>query len=99
VPAAFAAYDASVAAKPPLKLSTIDHIRMSTQRQRLTPVFEDAGDGWFMARIAEIPAVITQGHGIEDARSMLDDALREYLAFLVDEGRPLPDGVSADAQI
>lgn len=34
------------------------------------------------ARLAEIPAVITVGHDREEARALIEDALREYLLAL-----------------
>ena len=47
--------------------------------ENLTVVFEQVENGWIQARIAEIPAVITVGHDREEARSLVEDALREYL--------------------
>jgi hypothetical protein len=38
---------------------------------RFTAIYEDAGDGWVMARIAELPEVITQGTSEEEARQMV----------------------------
>ena len=45
----------------------------------LTVVFEDVEDGWVQARIAEVPAVITVGRDRDEARSLVEDALREYI--------------------
>jgi|tagenome__1003787_1003787.scaffolds.fasta_scaffold19317106_2 predicted RNase H-like HicB family nuclease len=72
---------------------------MSTERAVLTPVFEDDADGWVMARIAELPEVITAGRDREDAHEMLRDALREYLLFLIEDGRPLPRGVTLETPV
>jgi predicted RNase H-like HicB family nuclease len=50
----------------------------------LTVVFEPVEDGWVQARIAEVPAVITVGRDRSEARSMVEDALREYLLAVGD---------------
>jgi predicted RNase H-like HicB family nuclease len=50
---------------------------------RFTAIYEDAGDGWVMARIAELPEVITQGASEEEAREMVQSALRDWLEFYV----------------
>jgi predicted RNase H-like HicB family nuclease len=51
---------------------------------RFTAIYEDAGDGWVMARIAELPEVITQGASEEEAREMVQTALRDWLEFYVE---------------
>ncbi len=48
----------------------------------LTAVFEPVENGWTQARIEELPAVITAGPTIEEARALLLDALHEYLLSL-----------------
>jgi len=65
------------------------------EKPTLTLVFEPVEDGWVMARIAELPAVITQGRNRDDAREMLADALREYLAAT---GQPAVD-IGADHEL
>ena len=70
-----------------------------TRDATLTPVFEEVEAGWVQGRIAEIPSIVTAGRNREEAEVMLRDALREYLRFLRDEGRPLPNGLSVDAEI
>lgn len=58
---------------------------------RLTVVYEDAGDGWVMASIAELPAVLTQGATIDEVRTMVHSARRDWLAIDVQHGdRPEP---------
>ena len=56
--------------------------------ENLTVVFEVVEGGWVQARIAEIPAVITVGHNREEARSLVEDALREYLLASAPVERP-----------
>jgi predicted RNase H-like HicB family nuclease len=50
---------------------------------RFTVIYEDAGDGWTMARIAEVSEIITQGATVEEARRMVQSALRDWLEFYV----------------
>ncbi len=54
----------------------------------LTVVYEDAGEGWIMASIPELPGVITQGRAREEARFMIRDALREMLLARAQVGSP-----------
>jgi predicted RNase H-like HicB family nuclease len=42
---------------------------------RFNVVYEDAGDGWVYAHVPELPEVQTQGEGMEQARSMVMDAI------------------------
>lgn len=53
----------------------------------LTIVFELVEDGWVQARIAEVPAVITVGRDRAEARSLVEDALREYLLAVADDDK------------
>jgi predicted RNase H-like HicB family nuclease len=41
----------------------------------LTIRYEDAGDGWVMAQVAEIPGAISQGKTRDEARANVIDAL------------------------
>lgn len=59
-------------------------VPMAEERVRLTVVYEDAGDGWVMARIPQLPGVLTQGETVEEARAMIASALRDYLEFYVE---------------
>lgn len=43
-------------------------------------VYEDAGQGWIMARIPSVKGVISQGRTREEARENVIDALRLMLA-------------------
>lgn len=66
-------------------------------RVELTVVFEDAGDGWIMARVPELPGIITQGPDRDEARRMARSAVRDWLTWWLDEHRaddkdpPAPD--------
>lgn len=55
----------------------------------LTAVFEEVENGWMQVRIAELPEVVTAGPTIEDAKSLLADALREYLLSLAQDAEPV----------
>ncbi len=46
---------------------------------RLTVRFEDAGEGWVLATIPEVPGAISQGRTREQARENVIDALRVVL--------------------
>jgi len=56
----------------------------------LTPIFEEVENGWIQARIKELPEVVTAGPSREEAWVLLQDALREYVASLQEDGLPLP---------
>ncbi len=48
----------------------------------LTAVYEPVEGGWVQARIQELPAVITAGPSLDEAKALLLDALREYVLSL-----------------
>ena len=39
----------------------------------------DAGDGWTLTRVREIPAIVTQGATVDEAREIVRSALRDWL--------------------
>jgi predicted RNase H-like HicB family nuclease len=45
--------------------------------------FDGAGDGWTLARVREVPAIVTQGATIDEARDMVRSALRDWLEHYV----------------
>jgi predicted RNase H-like HicB family nuclease len=47
---------------------------------QLTIVYEDAGDGWIMASIPQLPGTRSQGRTRKEARENVIDALRVMLA-------------------
>jgi predicted RNase H-like HicB family nuclease len=57
---------------------------------RFTPIYEEVENGWIQGRIKELPGVITAAPTRDEARDMLADALHEFVAFHVEEGKPLP---------
>lgn len=50
----------------------------------LSILYEPVEDGWVQARIEELPAVITVAPTRAEARTLVLDALREYLLSLRD---------------
>ncbi len=67
---------------------------------RFTIIYEDAGGGWTMARVAEVPEVITQGATVAEARSMVESALRDWLELYVQEHSPqveIPPGARSES--
>jgi predicted RNase H-like HicB family nuclease len=47
--------------------------------------FSDAGNGWIMATVPEMPAAITQGRDMEEARLMIRDAIKLLLECYADD--------------
>ncbi|MDQ3849372.1 MAG: type II toxin-antitoxin system HicB family antitoxin [Actinomycetota bacterium] len=46
---------------------------------KLTVHYEDAGDGWMLATIPEVPGAISQGRTRKEARDNVIDALQTVL--------------------
>lgn len=68
----------------------------------LTIVYEDAGDGWITASVAEVPGANSQGKTREEARANVIDALHEILAYRFGEhtlSEPAPDSESLHLQL
>jgi predicted RNase H-like HicB family nuclease len=59
-----------------------------TDALRFTLRFSDAGDGWIMAQVEEVPGALSQGRTRAEARENVIDALRLML-------KPDPDAVVA----
>lgn len=62
----------------------------------LTAVYEPVEQGWVQARVRELPAVITAAPTRAEARTMLEDAVREYLLAMLDPERV--DQLPADVE-
>jgi predicted RNase H-like HicB family nuclease len=52
----------------------------------LTAIYQPVEDGWVQARVRELPAVITAAPTRDEARALLEDAVREYLLALLEVG-------------
>lgn len=42
-------------------------------------------DGWILATVPELPGAISQGRTMDEARDMIQDAIRELLASYRDD--------------
>lgn len=58
---------------------------------RFNVVYEDAGEGWVYAHVAELPEVQTQGETLERAREMVRDAITLVLEERTSRGEAIPD--------
>lgn len=68
----------------------------------LTIVYEDAGDGWIVASIPEVPGAHSQGHTRAEARENVIDALHGILALRFGEhalSQPASDSESLELTI
>lgn len=73
-----------------------------TESLRLTIVYEDAGDGWILARVPEVPGAISQGATRAKAKENVIDALRGILELRFAEhaiAEPAPDSDSLELVI
>ena len=61
---------------------------------KLTAVFEPAEEGGYICFVEEIPAAISQGETLEEAKSNLADALRLVLQY---QREVAQKGLSPDA--
>ncbi len=69
---------------------------------RLSIVYEDAGDGWIMASVPEVPGVNSQGRTRKEARGNVIDALHGILELRFGEhalAEPAPDSESLELHI
>ena len=57
---------------------------------RYTVIFEQAEEGGYVVTCPALPGLVTEGDSLEEAREMAKDAIKGYLASLVDEGEELP---------
>jgi predicted RNase H-like HicB family nuclease len=55
-----------------------------------TAVFEPAPEGGFVVTVPALPGLVTEGDTIEEARAMVEDAIRGYLESLVRHGEEIP---------
>ena len=60
-----------------MAVRSVDHLRV-------TAVYEPDDNGWVHAHVLEIPGINTCGRTEAEAREMLADAVREFVAALAD---------------
>lgn len=58
---------------------------------KFTAVFEQAEDGWVYAHVPELPEVHTQGRDLDEARTMVEDAIQLVIADRLERGEPIPE--------
>ena len=56
----------------------------SVDRLRVTAVYEPDDKGWIYAHVLEIPGINTSAPTEAEAKEMLEDAVREFVASLTD---------------
>ena len=57
---------------------------------KFTAVFEPAEDGSVYAHVPELPEVHTQGRDLDEARTMVEDAIQLVIADRRERGEPIP---------
>jgi len=70
-------------------------MRGVSETLKLTVRFEDAGEGWVLATIPEVPGAISQGRTRAEARENVIDALR---VVLTPDEQLAGERVDADAE-
>ncbi|HEX3532447.1 MAG TPA: type II toxin-antitoxin system HicB family antitoxin [Thermoanaerobaculia bacterium] len=56
-------------------------------------------DSGYMGQLIEWPEVVTEGHGIEECRLMLRDALQEMVLAYQDQGKEIPAAADLFEQV
>ena len=59
-------------------------------QHQYTAVFEPAREGGFTVTVPALPGLVTEGDTIEEARTMVKDAILGYLESLVKHGEEIP---------
>jgi predicted RNase H-like HicB family nuclease len=57
---------------------------------RYTAVFEPAEEGGYTVTVPALPGLVTEGDTFEEARNMVEDAIRGYLEALAKNGEEIP---------
>ena len=78
---------------PACRLRPLTEVDTKDPEYSYTVLFEPAIDGGYVVTCPALPAVVTQGATIEEARAMAVDAIRLVLEDLIAEGEPIPPDV------
>lgn len=70
---------------------------MDGKEYSYTVLFEPADGGGYVVTCPAIPAVVTQGETLEEARAMAVDAIRLVLEDLIAEGLPIPADIARES--
>ena len=54
------------------------------KKREYTVVYQEVEDGWIMATVPELPGAVTQGRDLEEARSMIKEAVELLLQSYCD---------------
>jgi predicted RNase H-like HicB family nuclease len=63
---------------------------LTIQEYSFTVVYEPAEEGGYVVTCPALPAVVTQGETLEEARAMAADAIHLVLQGLIEDGEPIP---------
>ena len=66
------------------------------QEYNFTVLYEPAEEGGYVVTCPALPAVVTQGDTLEEARAMAADAIHLVLQSLLDHGEPVPVDQAAE---
>jgi antitoxin HicB len=69
---------------------------LKTSEYTYTVLIEPTEDGGFVVTCPALPAVVTQGETLEEARAMVADAIRLVLEDFIAGGRPIPPDTAGE---
>ena len=58
---------------------------------KYTAVFEPAEEGGYVVHVPVLDGLTTEGDTLEEARTMAEDAVREYIECLIERDLPVPE--------
>jgi predicted RNase H-like HicB family nuclease len=62
-------------------------------RREFTAVYTPIEDGWIMAQVPELPGAVTQGHDMNEAREMIQEAVELLLqSYRENAAKDAPSG-------
>ncbi len=67
--------------------------------RRWTVVLEEGKDGYLVATVPELPAVVTQGKTRAEALANAREAIELYLEYLREKGKDIPKRVLETVQV
>jgi antitoxin HicB len=68
---------------------------LSIHEYHFTVIYEPAEEGGYVVTCPALPAVVTQGETLEEARAMATDAIHLVLQDLIEAGEPIPSDAPA----
>ena len=57
---------------------------------KYTAIFEPAEEGGYLVRVPALPGCISEGDTFEEAKKMVQDAIKGYIAVLREDGDEIP---------